>query len=110
MLGLAVTSIAVPLSNFQIQAASAVSDTDDAATTDGNITSDTTTKTQPGSTHSMNSGTVPTDAETKLILALRDLWVDHTDWTRTYIVSFLADLPNTEVVAQRLLKKILEMQ
>ena len=72
------------------------SSTDD-ATSNGNITSGTTK-------HSMNAGTIPTDAETKLVLALRDLWVDHTDWTRMYIVSFLADLPDTEVVAQRLLR------
>jgi hypothetical protein len=97
LLGLVIASIAIPLNNFQTQAASAVSDTDEAATTDGNATSDTTT-------HSMNSGIVPTDAETKLVLALRDLWVDHTDWTRMYIVSFLADLPDTEVVAERLLR------
>jgi hypothetical protein len=97
LLGLVAASIAVPLNNFQTQAASAVSNTDDAATIDGKITSDSTT-------HSMKPGTVPTDAETKLVLALRDLWVDHTDWTRMYIVSFLADLPDTEVVAQRLLR------
>jgi hypothetical protein len=97
LLGLVLASIVVPLNNFQTQVASAVSDTVDAATSNGNITSDTTT-------HSMNSGTIPTDAETKLVLALRDLWVDHTDWTRMYIVSFLADLPDTEVVAQRLLR------
>jgi hypothetical protein len=70
LLGLVAASIAVPLNNFQTQAASAVSNTDDAATIDGKITSDSTT-------HSMKPGTVPTDAETKLVLALRDLWVDH---------------------------------
>jgi hypothetical protein len=73
-----------------------------AKTIDGNHT--TTNTTQPSSTHLMNSETIPTDAETKLVLALRDLWVDHTDWTRMYIISFLADLLDTEVVAQRLLK------
>jgi len=41
---------------------------------------------------------------TKLILALRDLWVDHTTWTRNYIISFLTGLPDTNLVAQRLLK------
>jgi hypothetical protein len=44
------------------------------------------------------------DKASKLILALRDLWVDHTGWTRNYIISFLAGLPDTNLVAQRLLK------
>lgn len=97
LLALVTASVIVPLNNFQTQVASAISNTDDAETNNGNITSDSIT-------HSMNPGTIPTDAETKLVLALRDLWVDHTDWTRMYIVSFLADLPDTEVVAQRLLR------
>jgi hypothetical protein len=45
-----------------------------------------------------------TDKATKLVLALRDLWVDHTGWTRNYIISFVAGLPDTNLVAQRLLK------
>src|SRR5918995_863408 len=101
LVGLLAASIAVSIHNFQMQTAFAVSATDNAATNDGNNITNTT---QSASTHLMNSGTVPTDAETKLVLALRDLWVDHTDWTRMYIVSFLADLPDTDVVAQRLLK------
>jgi hypothetical protein len=101
LLGLLTASIAVFIHNFQMQTAFAVSATDNAATNDGNNTTNTT---EPTSMHSMNSDTVPTDAETKLVLALRDLWVDHTDWTRMYIVSFLAGLPDTDVVAQRLLK------
>jgi hypothetical protein len=101
LVGLLAASIAVSIHNFQMQTAFAVSATDNAATHDGNNITNTT---QPASTHLMNSGNVPTDAETKLVLALRDLWVDHTDWTRMYIVSFLADLPDTDVVAQRLLK------
>jgi hypothetical protein len=100
LVGLLAASIAVSIHNFQVQTAFAVSATDNAAIHDGNNITNTT---QPASTHLMNSGTVPTDAETKLVLALRDLWVDHTDWTRMYIVSFLADLPDTDVVAQRLL-------
>lgn len=40
----------------------------------------------------------------ELKLALRDLWVDHIVWTRNYIISFVADLPDADPVAQRLLK------
>jgi len=40
----------------------------------------------------------------QLKLALRDLWVDHIVYTRNYIISFVAGLPDTNLVAQRLLK------
>jgi hypothetical protein len=30
--------------------------------------------------------------------------VDHTGWTRNYIISFIAVLPDTNLVAERLLK------
>lgn len=36
--------------------------------------------------------------------AMRDLWVDHVAWTRLYIVSAVADLPDTQVTAGRLLQ------
>jgi hypothetical protein len=45
-----------------------------------------------------------TDKATKLVLALRDLWADHTGWTRNYIISFVAGLPDTNFATQRLLK------
>jgi hypothetical protein len=45
-----------------------------------------------------------TDKATKLVLALRDLWADHTGWTRNYIISFVAGLPDTNFAPQRLLK------
>ncbi len=35
---------------------------------------------------------------------MRKLWEDHITYTRGYIVSALADLPDTSVVATRLLK------
>jgi hypothetical protein len=34
----------------------------------------------------------------------RKLWIDHVSWTRTFIVSDLASLPDKDVVSQRLLK------
>src|ERR1043165_2001103 len=36
--------------------------------------------------------------------AMRKLWEDHITWTRLYIVSFAAGLPDTDAVAARLLK------
>lgn len=36
--------------------------------------------------------------------AMRKLWEDHVTWTRLYIVSAAADLPDRELVAQRLLQ------
>lgn len=36
--------------------------------------------------------------------AMRKLWEDHITWTRLYIVSFAADLPDKDLVAQRLLQ------
>ncbi|MCC6805084.1 MAG: hypothetical protein IT319_19550 [Anaerolineae bacterium] len=36
--------------------------------------------------------------------AMRKLWEDHITWTRLYIVSFAADLPDADAVAARLLK------
>ncbi|WP_376791839.1 glycosyltransferase [Thermoflexus sp.] len=35
--------------------------------------------------------------------AMRKLWVDHVTWTRLYIVSVAADLPDKDITAQRLL-------
>ena len=36
--------------------------------------------------------------------AVRKLWEDHVTWTRVYIIAALADLPEAEVAAQRLLQ------
>ena len=39
-----------------------------------------------------------------LKLAMRTLWEDHITYTRNYIISALADLPDSDAVARRLLK------
>jgi hypothetical protein len=43
-------------------------------------------------------------ASISLKLAMRRLWMDHTVYTRLYIVSAFADLPDASVVAGRLLR------
>ena len=49
--------------------------------------------------HGMRDGKA---VETKM--AMRKLWEDHITYTRNYIISALADLPDGDAVAQRLLK------
>jgi hypothetical protein len=44
------------------------------------------------------------DPAVGLKLAMRTLWEDHITYTRNYIISALADLPDGDAVAQRLLK------
>ena len=39
-----------------------------------------------------------------LRVRMRTLWEDHIAWTRNYIISTLADLPDADKVAERLLK------
>ncbi|MFZ0514035.1 MAG: hypothetical protein WAM14_20680 [Candidatus Nitrosopolaris sp.] len=51
-----------------------------------------------------NSSSVPTVMATNLVLGFRDLWLDHIVFTRNYIISFVAGLPDTNVVTQKLLK------
>lgn len=35
---------------------------------------------------------------------MRKLWTDHTTWTRTYIISAVADMPDAQAAAARLMK------
>jgi hypothetical protein len=44
------------------------------------------------------------DAVLSLSAALRRLWADHVIWTRQYIVAAVADAPDAEAAAGRLLK------
>jgi hypothetical protein len=44
------------------------------------------------------------DAAVELRMAMQKLWVDHITYIRSYITSALADLPDAEAVAQRLLR------
>lgn len=46
----------------------------------------------------------PTKAEVELKMGMRKLWEDHVTWTRMFIVSAVADAPDTSLAAQRLLK------
>lgn len=47
----------------------------------------------------------PTSPEAlSLTLALRRLWSDHVVWTREYVVAAIADAPDADAVAGRLLK------
>jgi hypothetical protein len=50
----------------------------------------------------MHHGTSDPAAETRT--AMRKLWEDHITYTRNYIISALAGLPDTDAVAKRLMK------
>jgi hypothetical protein len=48
--------------------------------------------------------TVKKESAVELRMAMRKLWEDHITYTRNYIISALAGLPDTDSIAQRLLK------
>jgi hypothetical protein len=52
--------------------------------------------------HNSMAGKESKAVETKM--AMRKLWEDHITYTRNYIISALADLPDGDAIAQRLLK------
>ncbi len=57
--------------------------------------------------NAMANGTPPTkqsEAEIKLTFDMRKLWIDHTIWTRGFIVSNLAGLEDQKKVLERLLQ------
>ena len=52
----------------------------------------------------MNATTTLSPSELSLKEALRRLWADHVIWTRDYVVAAIADSPDAEAVAGRLLR------
>jgi len=46
----------------------------------------------------------PGEAAVELRLSMRKLWEEHLVYTRNYIISALAELPDAEAVAQRLMR------
>ncbi len=49
------------------------------------------------------ANSISNEKTSNLYLTLRDLWTAHTEWTRNYIISSIANLPDVKYVAQRLL-------
>jgi hypothetical protein len=52
----------------------------------------------------MNATTTLSPSELSLKEGLRRLWADHVIWTRDYVVAAIADSPDAEAVAGRLLR------
>lgn len=50
------------------------------------------------------AGTAPTMSATDLRNGMRKLWLDHTTYTRSFIISAVAGLPDLPTVTQRLLR------
>jgi hypothetical protein len=53
---------------------------------------------------SLFAAAVPTARGTELQAGMRKLWEDHITYTRNYIISALANLPDIDAVAARLMK------
>ena len=93
--------------NIQIAIAAKKNSSGDSAaitTITATATSSTSDPNQTSSPSVASSSSFASDEAIKLVLTLRDLWVDHTGWTRNYIISFVGGLPDTTLVAERLLK------
>lgn len=58
---------------------------------------------EPPSSHAA-AGKPASSASCDLRSAMAGLWSDHVTWTRTYIISALADLPDKDAAAARLLQ------
>lgn len=52
----------------------------------------------------MSAGVQPKQSRAQFHDAMRQLWSDHVTWTRLFIVSAAADLPDKSAVTQRLLQ------
>jgi hypothetical protein len=59
---------------------------------------------QPGTPAAASEDAAPTVDPIQLRQDLRFLWTDHVAWTRLFIVSAVAGLPDTEATAERLLR------
>lgn len=57
-----------------------------------------------GTTTTTTTTPAGSEAKAELKLAMRKLWEEHITYTRSYIVSALAGLEDTDAVAQRLLR------
>ena len=58
----------------------------------------------PGQMKKMAAGTMRSDAAAQLRQDMRKLWTDHTVWTRDYIIAAVADQPDAQAAAGRLMK------
>jgi hypothetical protein len=76
----------------------AANTTELATTTTTSVAEPTTTDATTTTSHQ------PTIDPVAFHQAMRDLWVDHVAWTRLFIISAVADLPDAEVTAERLLQ------
>jgi hypothetical protein len=56
-----------------------------------------------------NSGQVMTVRQHEFYAEFRKLWEDHITWTRLYIVSAVADLPDKTMTAERLLQNQVDL-
>src|SRR3954468_7772552 len=54
--------------------------------------------------HDAKAGAAPTMSATDLRNGMRQLWLEHTSYTRSYVVSAVAGLPDLSAVTQRLLR------
>ncbi len=52
----------------------------------------------------VHGGAARLESAVELRLAMRGLWEEHITYTRNYIISALADLPDADAVAKRLMK------
>lgn len=53
---------------------------------------------------STNGHSSAVEAKAEFQDAMQRLWVDHVTWTRLFIVSFVADLPDLQATTDRLLQ------